>query len=247
MQTAAAIIVAAGRGTRLSGPVAKQFLPLGGRPILRRTLETFDGSPLIDTIWLVLAPENFSYCRRNVLGSSFGTSIQLVQGGAERQVSVYNALRAMPPNQEWVVVHDGVRPLVTADMIAAGLREAVQTGASVLAIPAYETVKRSDASGCIEATLEREKLWLVQTPQTFRYDLILKAHRQALRDGFQATDDAVLVERIGHPVKIVPGSRRNLKITTAEDLVMAEALIRKGLESDPDAAATAPSAGQRAQ
>jgi 2-C-methyl-D-erythritol 4-phosphate cytidylyltransferase len=229
MQTAAAIIVAAGRGARLGGPVPKQFLSLAGKPILSRTLEKFACSPCIDRIWLVLAREDFSYGREHILGRhEFDLPIQLVAGGAQRQDSVYHALQALPPQQEWVVIHDGVRPLVTSDMIAAGFHAAVKTGASVVAIPARETVKRSDAAGCIDATLDRDKLWLAQTPQTFRTAVILQAHRQARRDGFKATDDAVLVERLGHPVQIVPGSRSNLKITTSEDLILAEALLRAG-------------------
>jgi 2-C-methyl-D-erythritol 4-phosphate cytidylyltransferase len=179
----------------------------------------------VASIWLVVAEAHFPYCRQHILtAQSLGVPVQLVAGGAQRQLSVYNALQALPEPQPLVVVHDGVRPLISTAMIEACIREAEASGACVVGVPIHETIKRTDGSQRIECTLDRTNIWLVQTPQAFRYELITKAHRQARQDDFEGTDDAVLVERLGHPVKIIAGSRRNIKITTPEDLIMAEAL-----------------------
>jgi 2-C-methyl-D-erythritol 4-phosphate cytidylyltransferase len=229
---AAAIIVAAGRGKRFSGPIPKQFLPLAGRPILSHTLHQFAASPSVDTIWLVVAESDFSYCRQHILTQrSLGVPVRLVAGGSERQHSVYNALQVLPKRRQLVVIHDGVRPLVSTALIEACIQTADAYGACVVGMPAHETIKQADRSNHIACTLNRENIWLVQTPQAFRYELIAQAHRQARQDDFQGTDDAVLVERLGHPVKIIAGSKRNLKITTREDLIMAEALYHLGNES----------------
>ena len=225
---AAAAVVAAGRGRRMQAAGRKQYLQLAGVPILRRTLEAFAACALIRHIYLVIPRDDFAYCRREILPPAAKTPITLVAGGAERQHSVANAIAACDAAVEILVVHDGVRPFVTAGQIAACIGGASETGACILALPAVETVKQVDTSGRIQKTLPRDTLWLAQTPQAFRLALIRQAHRQVAGEKPAGTDDAMLVERLGVSVKVIPGSRYNLKITTREDLLLAEALLQSG-------------------
>ena len=150
-----------------------------------------------------------------------------VAGGEERQDSVFNGLQSIDDKESLVVIHDGVRPFVTADQLARCINEARETGACILGMPAFETVKQTDGSGCIAKTLDRATLWLAQTPQVFDYKIISQAHRMARENGYKASDDAVLVERLGYKVKIFMGSNDNIKVTTPADLALAEILWRK--------------------
>ena len=150
------------------------------------------------------------------------TRVSLVVGGSERQASVYNGLAAVDPQTEYVAIHDGVRPLIQPEMITACLEGARQTGACILGVPLTDTLKQINAEGLIETTLSRHAMWRAQTPQAFAYDLIRDAHERARQEGVEGTDDAELLERTGHPVKVVQGSAFNLKITTPEDLKLAE-------------------------
>ncbi len=222
-----AIIPAAGSGKRMGLPTAKQFLPVAGEPILARTLRIFEKSPVIDEIVLVV-PEAEISCVRGMVGDvGAGKVAKIVPGGLQRQDSVQRGLEAADRVHDLVVIHDAVRPFLTpgllADVVSAGRRH----GAATLGIPAKDTVKEADREGWIVRTLDRSRLWLTQTPQVFRRDLLDRAYAAATAEGFTGTDDAVLVERIGVPVKIVPGSEDNLKITTPEDLRSAEAAFRR--------------------
>jgi len=222
----AAVIVAAGKGIRMQVPLRKQYLSLAGLPILSRTLTVFDNCDQIDQIYLVIPADDFDFCLENVLGPlKLTRKIHLVAGGPRRQDSVYNGLLQVDPDCNIVVIHDGVRPFVPTDKLIASINGARQSGACILGLPAYDTLKQADTSDFIVATLQRDSIWLAQTPQTFRYDLIKKAHEKAIRDGYRGTDDASLVERLGEPVKIICGSRTNIKITNPEDLEIAKSLI----------------------
>jgi len=224
----AAIIVAAGKGTRMQDPVRKQYQPLAGLPILTHSISAFSKSDLVDSIYLVVPRDDFDFCRQNILDPiKLGPKTRLVAGGARRQESVYRGLQQLDPGCRLVVIHDGVRPFVQPDQITACIKGARQAGACILGIPAYDTLKRVDPSENIVDTVARDAIWLAQTPQAFRYDLIQKAHEQARLDGHQGTDDASLVERLGTPVKIIRGSRSNIKITTKEDLQIARAMLEK--------------------
>ena len=226
------IIVAAGKGARMGNSIPKQYLEFGGHPVLAHTLRAFDSSPLIDRIYLVIAESDFAFCRHSILlKSSLRTPVTLVSGGAERQDSVYNGIVAVDTPVDMVVIHDGVRPFIDAAMIAACVLGAEETGACILGVPAADTLKQADASMRITGTLSRKSVWLAQTPQAFTYDLIRQAHENAREAALVETDDAALVERLGHPVRIVPGARTNIKITTPDDLIMAEAIwaARKNL------------------
>jgi 2-C-methyl-D-erythritol 4-phosphate cytidylyltransferase len=225
---AAAVIVAGGSGKRMDVPVRKQYLPLADEPILIRTLRVFDACPAIRCIILVVPPDDVTYCDHQFLSRvDFKNPIRVVSGGAERQDSVLQGLHALGPEHEWVVIHDAVRPFVTEKNIEDCLEGAKETGACILATPASDTVKEADSTGRILRTLSREGLWLAQTPQVFLTRLILDAHEAARKEGIQGTDDSFLLERIGIRVRIVAGSRLNFKITTNEDLALAEAIIRK--------------------
>jgi len=224
----AAIIVAAGKGIRMQDSLRKQYLPLAGLPIIAQTLIVFGGCDLIDHIYLVVPQDDFDFCRDNILArSKLVGNVTLVAGGDRRQESVYRGLRQIDAGCSIVVIHDGVRPFVQPDQIAACINGARKFGSCILGVPAYDTLKQVDRSGNIVNTIPRDAIWLAQTPQAFRFELIKKAHDQACLDGYQGTDDASLVERMGLAVRIIRGSRGNIKITNQEDLKMARALFDK--------------------
>ena len=209
----------------------KQYLQVVGRPVLVHTLLKFDVCPLIDHICLVVPDDDLDFCRHRLLaGGPIKKTVQFVAGGRYRQQSVYNGLKSLDHKNGLVAIHDGVRPLVDPLLITACIRAAETSGACAPGIPAYDTIKRVSGEGTIEGTVERKGLWLIQTPQVFRYAVITEAHDRALRDGYVGTDDASLVERLGFPVTLISGSKSNIKVTTAEDLAMAAALLRAAVE-----------------
>lgn len=218
-----AIIVAAGQGRRMQGVQRKQYLSLAGLPILTRTLMVFDRCEPVSVIILVVPQDDIDFCRANILESvELTKEVRLTPGGEHRQESVFNGLKNVDANCSIVVIHDGVRPFVQNEQLMACINGARQSGACTMGVPAHETLKQIDSSGRIIQTLSRDDIWLAQTPQAFRHELILRAHELARKDGHFATDDAALVERLGATVKILRGSRRNIKITIDEDLEMAQ-------------------------
>ena len=233
----AAIIVSAGKSQRMGG-VDKQLRTIGGLPVIARTVAAFEACPDVDVIVLVVNPDNMVGAAD--LRTRYGwTKVRaMVPGGERRQDSVGAGLAAVTrlfredggtlQPYEWVVVHDGARPLLTPGLISRGLEAARSVGAAVAALPAIETVKTVDASGTITGTPERSNLWLAQTPQVFRTSLLVGAY-DALRerpDTPDATDCARLVELMGRPVKVYEGERTNIKITTPQDLLIAEAILK---------------------
>lgn len=222
----AAVIVAAGRGLRMGGPLRKQYLELDGLPILSHTLRIFDLSRHFTAIVLVVPESEFDFCEEKVLSPiAPETPVRLVSGGAVRQESVCNGLRSLPASTGLVAIHDGVRPLVTHERLRTCMKEAEIHGACILGMPVSDTLKSVSEAGAIRHTVDRENVWMAQTPQVFRYDMILNAHEHAARAGISATDDAMLMEKAGHRVLIIPGGRHNIKITTPDDLLLAEALL----------------------
>lgn len=221
------IIVAGGTGSRVPLPVPKQYYKIKDKPLLAYTLESFESSPVIDGIILVTGADGVGFCRDEIIARYRLRKIkEVVAGGSERQDSVYNGLLAAAPT-DIVLVHDGVRPFVTEKNITDVVREAKKSGACALGVRAKDTVKICGPDMDIRETPNRETLWLAQTPQGFRFSLLLSAYEKAAAEHFPATDDAALVERMGHTVRIVPGSYENIKITTQEDLSVAEWLIEK--------------------
>jgi 2-C-methyl-D-erythritol 4-phosphate cytidylyltransferase len=215
-----AIVAAAGRSERMGGR-DKLFVVVGGRPLLAHTLSAFDVCRGVDRVVLVLSPENMERGRKLVAEAGFSKVVTVCQGGERRQDSVCNGLEALASCQ-WVVVHDGARPLVTVELIERGLEAAKETGAAIAALPIGDTVKEVEPPDLIGRTLSRGRLWAAQTPQVFRYDILREAHQRAQGE---ATDDAALVEELGHQVKVFEGSSRNIKVTTAADLGLVEALL----------------------
>ena len=225
-----AIIVAAGKGIRMKGKMRKQYLELSGRPVLAHSIMTFDSCSLVEEIFLVIPKEDVEYCQNKILSSlDLNNQINLVLGGAKRQDSVYNGLKAITKKTDTVVIHDGVRPFIQPEDLKECIFVAKKYGACIIGTPASDTLKSVDKSDIIETTLPREHIWLAQTPQAFQFDLILKAHETAQRDGYVGTDDASLVERLGENVKIINGGRFNIKITKKEDLAIAKAMFDAGL------------------
>jgi 2-C-methyl-D-erythritol 4-phosphate cytidylyltransferase len=211
-----AIIVAAGRSERMAG-IDKLFEPVGGAPLLLHSVRAFAGSPLIDAVVVVV-----SEASRARVESLMGglPALRVVNGGARRRDSVRAGIEALP-DCDYVLVHDGARPFVTADLIESTLVAARGAGAALCAVPVTDTVKREGPGGIVAETVSRDGLWLAQTPQAFRRDLLLRAHAATNVD---ATDDAALVEALGEPVRLVPGSARNIKVTTPVDLALARLL-----------------------
>jgi 2-C-methyl-D-erythritol 4-phosphate cytidylyltransferase len=219
-----AVVPAAGQGLRMGQK--KQALLLAGQPVLRWTIEALEATPSVHTVVVTVPAEDVTDWQRRLAGcSKVGT---VLAGGAERQESVRLGLGAVPDEVEWVLVHDGVRPCVTPELLARVVDEAARHGAAIAALPVSETIKRG-ASGWVKETVERDGLWAIQTPQVFRAAVLREAHRRAVAEGIAGTDDAVLVERLGVPIRLVPGRPDNLKITRPDDLPLAEALLaRKG-------------------
>jgi 2-C-methyl-D-erythritol 4-phosphate cytidylyltransferase len=217
-----AIIVAAGGSERMGG-VDKMFAPINGRPALARVLDTFQRCKKIDTIIVVVNTKNIEACRKMAAVEGWSKVKDIVPGGKRRQDSVAEGLKCVK-DAEWVVIHDGARPLVTIEIIERGLAAAKETGAAVAAVPVTDTIKEVQDGEIVSKTLPRQNLRTVQTPQVFRRDIIVKAYQHAAGD---VTDDAALVEQAGYRVKLYLGSYANIKITTPDDLAVAEALVKK--------------------
>lgn len=226
MSRAAAIIPAAGRGARIGLKTPKTFIDLGGQPLLARTIAIFAASRRIALIQPVLPRTHLAYFRTGVLGRfGWGTCAAAVAGGRERQDSVAAGLRALPADIDYVVIHDGARPFATTALVERVLAAARRHGAALAAVPVHDTLKRVSPDFFLDGTIDRRGLWLAQTPQAFSVGLLREAHAQARAAGLEATDDAALVEALGHPVRVVAGSRLNFKITTREDLSLARLLV----------------------
>ena len=221
-----AVVPAAGRGARMGGNTPKQFLTLGGIPVLIHPLRILNAVDAITGIVLVVPETDRHYCKKEILDRFHIKKVtQVVAGGQRRQDSVRKGLLALTDSPDYVLVHDGVRPFLTKQMVKKAIESAILSGASVVAIPMRDTVKRVNTTGLIESTLSREELWLAQTPQVFRADWLIKAHEVAEDQNLDVTDDATLVERLGYPVAVVSGNVTNIKITRPEDLKLSEAIL----------------------
>lgn len=228
MRKAVVVVPAGGAGSRMGARLPKQYLGLAGAPLLVHTLRALARAACVAGLVVAVPAERVEATRRLLARHRVARRCEVVAGVAERQESVWLGLQAAG-DAEWVLVHDAVRPFITPALVARVLAAAGATGAATCGLPVRETVKRVRDDGIAEATLDRGGLWLVQTPQAFRRDLLWEAHDKARRDGFAGTDDAVLVERLGGRVAVVPGLPQNLKITTRADLSTARSwLARRG-------------------
>ncbi len=223
-----AIIVAGGSGKRMPYDLPKQYLSLNGIPILGRTLIKFEKAPSVDRIVLVVAKDDMEYAKDEIVDKYRILKLKHIQAGGEtRQDSVRNGLEMVDNRDDVVLIHDGVRPFVTEELIDLSIREATRSGAVIPVIPLMNTLKIVGEDGIVTETPDRNNLRLAQTPQAFRREIILEAYRSAYSEGFYGTDDASLVERLGAPVNTIPGLYDNIKITTPEDLALGELLLKK--------------------
>ncbi len=223
-----AIIVAAGKGKRMGGDISKQYLEIGGVPILTRTLWNFQNCDIIDDMVLVTGKDDIEFCEKEIIEKYNVKKVKaIIEGGAERQNSVYNGLCALDSDTDIVLIHDGVRPFLKGEYIEKIIYETQKYESCVLGVKVKDTIKVCDENGIVSETPERNGLWIAQTPQSFKYDLIMEAHKKAIEDNFLGTDDSMLVERIGKKVKMTEGDYDNIKITTVEDLYFGDAIIKK--------------------
>ncbi|MBK8315437.1 MAG: 2-C-methyl-D-erythritol 4-phosphate cytidylyltransferase [Acidobacteria bacterium] len=238
-----AIIPAAGSGSRFGGQTPKQFLEIAGAPIIIHTLRRFDSCEDIGAIIVALQASEISSFEECLRGFEFRKPVRLVPGGAERSDSILNALEAAREfDPELVAVHDAVRPFVTPAQISAVLARAGEAGAAILALPATDTIKEVEG-GIIRRTIDRRLIWRAQTPQAFRYEMLLRANAEARTAGLPpalTTDDSLLVENLGLEVAVVEGSAHNIKITTPEDFILAERLFEEMSKESPQSANTNP-------
>ncbi len=219
------IIAAGGHGKRMGTEVPKQLLKLDGVTIIEHSLRPFILCPDIEGIVIVAADTIFKHIKKIVKNVSDGDkSLTVVKGGSKRQDSVWNGLEAVPDDTDVVVIHDAVRPFITPNLITECARTAMKNGAVTVMRPLKETLKVAE-NNVVVKTLDRSTLWITQTPQAFRTELIIKAHRLALKENYTGTDDSMLVEHLGHPVYIIEGNDMNIKITTMADLKIAGVIL----------------------
>ena len=230
MSISTAVIVAAGKGRRMGTEISKQFLPLCGKEILAHTVEKFEKAACIRDIILVTGGDALQDVRQMAQEYGWKKIISVTEGGKERQDSVFLGLQQVPQDTEIVLIHDGVRPFVTEEILECSIAAAKETGGCVAGVPAKDTIKVCDAEGFAIATPDRSTLRQIQTPQTFRRKEILAAYEKAKADGFLGTDDASVAEHSGFAVRVIMGSYRNIKITTKEDLLIGAALLKEETE-----------------
>jgi 2-C-methyl-D-erythritol 4-phosphate cytidylyltransferase len=217
-----AIIVAAGKGRRFGHKFSKAVLKLNSRPVIAYSLAVLNAHPQIKEIIVVGNPGNIQALRNIIQQQRSAKDVQIVLGGKERRDSVANGLQAISPQADFVLVHDAARPFITKGLVSSVIKEARKAGAAIAAVPVKATIKKVKNGSVVEKTLDRGKLWEIQTPQVFKKNLILKAYNKFKR--IPATDDAMLVERLGAKVSVVLGSYSNIKITTPEDLIIAKGI-----------------------
>lgn len=233
MAKVTALVPAAGMGKRMGKTVAKQFLLLGDKPLLAHTLLAFQRAAEIDEIIPILSQEDMETCLSEIIERFHITKVKtLVAGGKERQDSVANGMHKLAKDAAVVLVHDGVRPFVTPEMISACVDRAKKGECVTVGVPIKDTIKEVSADGMVRKTLERSKLWAVQTPQAFPAKILKHAYDEAQRLRIFATDDAALVERTGGAVRMIMGSYENIKITTPEDLLLAEEILKRQCDAD---------------
>lgn len=222
-----AIVLAAGQGKRMNSSVQKQYLLIKGKPVLYYSLKAFEDCPFIDEIILVTGKDEIDYCRQEIVENYGFTKVnQIVPGGKERYHSVYEGLKVITGCQ-YVYIHDGARPFLNGEILERARAAVEESGACVVGMPVKDTIKISDGTGIAAETPRRDLVWMIQTPQVFSYELIFSAYKKLLKgDAISVTDDAMVLEVMeGKKVRLVEGSYQNIKITTPEDLIIAEAFL----------------------
>ena len=220
------VIVAAGTGSRMNMGINKQFIKLEGKEIIAYTIEKFYNNSNIEDIVVVVKEDESKYIKKEILDKYNFKNVKIAYGGKERQDSVYNGLKLLDEKCDVVLIHDGARPFVSDKIIDKSIEEAKEHKAIVVGVPVKDTIKVIDNDKNIVDTPNRSVLWAVQTPQTFDYNILIDAYKDAFKNKFYGTDDAMLVERIGYKVKMLEGSYNNIKITTQEDLNIGSQILR---------------------
>lgn len=234
MEKYTAIVLAAGMGKRMNSSVPKQYLMIAGRPVLYYALKAFEESDVTDIV-LVVGEGEVSYCREEIVEKYALRKISaVIEGGKERYYSVYEGLKAAK-GADYVLIHDGARPLVTGEIIRRAIQTVLQEQACVVGMPVKDTIKIIGEDGRAEATPDRSRLWQIQTPQVFSYDMIFDAYERVIGQGdIAVTDDAMVLEHVtGRKVKVIEGSYENIKITTPEDLLIAETYLKQRKSGEP--------------
>ncbi len=227
MKKNCALIVAAGKGTRMGAGINKQFLRIKDKPILLYTLQAFNNHPEIDSIFLVAAEEEIEYCRKEIVQKYNINKVQsIIKGGKERQESVFNGLKEMK-NADIVLIHDGARPFISNRIISEGIKYAGIYGACSCGVKPKDTIKITNKDGFSISSLDRNSLVNVHTPQCFKYDLIYNCHKEIAGKEVNITDDTSVVEFFGHKVYMYEGDYKNIKITTPEDMAFGESIIKE--------------------
>lgn len=220
------VIVAAGTGSRMNMGINKQFIKLEGKEIIAYTIEKFYNNSNIEDIVVVVKEDESEFFKKEILDKYNFKNVKIAYGGKERQDSVYNGLKLLDEKCDVVLIHDGARPFVSYKIIDKSIEEAKEHKAIVVGVPVKDTIKVIDNDKNIVDTPNRSVLWAVQTPQTFDYNILIDAYKDAFKNKFYGTDDAMLVERIGYKVKMLEGSYNNIKITTQEDLNIGSQILR---------------------
>jgi len=224
----AAIIPAGGSGLRMGYSIPKTYLTFDSVPIIVHTLRIFQDSSLVDDVYLVVQENDREYAKNEIVEKYALKKVKkIIAGGKERQDSVNQALSCLTDEHEFVVIHDGIRPLLEKELLETTIHVAIKEDAAITGVPVKDTVKSINKHGTIKKTIDRRNLFLIQTPQVFKKDVIVEAYLNAYRDRYYGTDDSSLVERLGIPVKMVEGNYENIKITTPDDLILAELIAQK--------------------
>ena len=222
------IVPAAGSAIRMGLGYSKAYVDVAGKPLIARTMESLLASPFIDRLTVAVRPDEVALADGEIVGKlGLSDRVKVIAGGGKRQQTVDKLLAAAPPERDLVLIHDGARPLVSINLIHEVLEAAAKWGAAIAAIPITDTIKEStDGGETVSGTVNRTGLFRAQTPQVFHRDIIVAAHRRALKERWEVTDDASLIEQMGHEVRIVPGEERNIKITTLDDLELVRWIIQ---------------------
>ena len=220
------VIVSAGRGSRMKADINKQFLKIKDKEVIAHTIDKFYNNENIGEIIIVVREDEQEFFKSNIIDKYGYKNIKIAFGGPERQDSVYNGLKVLDKNCEIVLIHDGARPFVTDEIIEKSIKCAQKYNCAIVGVPVKDTIKIVNENNYVCDTPNRNTLWSIQTPQVFDYSLIMNAHEKAKADEYYGTDDSMLMEYLGYDVKVVEGSYNNIKITTPEDLKIAEEILR---------------------
>lgn len=221
------IVAAAGMSNRMGSKINKQFIWIEGKPILAHTIEKFEKCRYIDEIIIVSKEEEIEYCRKEIVKKyKFNKVSNIVRGGKKRQDSVYNGILALNEKTDIVLTHDGARPFVKIESIVDGIKGVLDFGACVIGVPVTDTIKVVESDDIVKNTPDRSTIWAAQTPQCFRKEILIEGYDDAIKNRFSATDDSSIVEKVGYNVKMIMGSYSNIKITTPEDIIVAESLFK---------------------